>query len=99
MYERLSLSLVIWLSCRLTLLRLFGLDQLGPHVGPYDVGFAEVPNPEHQTESVVPQRDDGVLGEHQSLSSFIGLGDLDKHTAHLRGKDELRNESESDVVQ
>ena len=67
----------------LTFLSLFGLDELCPHVGPYDVGAAQVANSEHQTELVVPQRDDGVFGEHQRLGPFVGLRDLHEHAADL----------------
>ena len=70
----------------LTLLSLFGLDELGPHVGPHDVGAPQVAHPEHQTQLVVPQRDDGVFGEHQRLCPFVGLRDLHKHTADLEEK-------------
>lgn len=64
---------IITVCSGLTFLSLFGLDELGPHVGPYDVGAAQVANSEHQAELVVPQRDDGVFGEHQRLGSFVGL--------------------------
>lgn len=74
------INCLIWY---LTLLSLFGLDELGPHVGPYDVGAPKVAHPEHQTELVVSQRDDGVFGEHQCLRPFVGLRDLHKHTANL----------------
>lgn len=57
----------------LTLLSLLGLDELGPHVGPYNVGAPKVTHPEHQTELVIPKRDDGMLGEHQCLCPFVGL--------------------------
>ena len=67
----------------LTLLRLLGLDELGPHVGPHDVGAPQVAHPEHQTELVVPQRNDSVFGEHQRLGSLVGLRDLHEHAAHL----------------
>lgn len=61
------------LSHSLTLLSLFGLDELGPHVGPYYMGAPKVAHPEHQTELVVPQGDDGVFREHQCLRPFVGL--------------------------
>lgn len=47
----------------LTFLSLFGLNEFGPHVGPYNVGATQVANSEHETELIVPQRDDGVFGE------------------------------------
>lgn len=81
---------------RLTLLSLFGLDELGPHVGPYDVGAPQVAHPEHQTQLVVSQRDDGVFGEHQRLCSFVGLRDLHKHTADLE-KRYRRGEADSNI--
>lgn len=50
------------------------------------MGAAQVPHPEHQTELVVSQGDDGVFGEHQRLRSFVGLRDLHKHAADLDGE-------------
>lgn len=85
-----ELLLLLWivLSGILTLLSLFGLDELGPHVGPYDVRAPKVAHPEHETELVVSQRDDSVFGENQRLGSFVGLWDFHKHTADLDGGEE-----------
>lgn len=67
------MSLLTVCSSTLTFLSLFGLNEFGPHVGPYNVGATQVANSEHQTQLVVSQRDDAVFGEHQSFGSFIGL--------------------------
>lgn len=51
------------------------------------MGAPKVAHPEHQTQLVVSQRDDGVLGEHQRLCPLVGLRDLHKHTADLDGEE------------
>lgn len=71
------------LTTTLTLLSLFGLDELGPHVGSYNVGAPQVSHPEHQTQLVISQGDNGMFGEHQGLCPLVGLGDLHKHASNL----------------
>lgn len=67
----------------LTLLSLFGLDELGPHVGSHNVGAPQVSHPEHQTQLVISQGDNGVFGEDQGLRPLVGLRNLHKHASNL----------------
>lgn len=71
-------------SWSLTLLGLFGFDELCSHVGSHDVRGSQIANSEHQTQLIVSQRNDRVPGEHQCLCTLVWLRDLHKHTANLR---------------
>ena len=54
----------------------------------YEVVIPEVPDPEDEAESAVPQGDDRPLAEDDGLGAELRPGQLGEHQAHHEGLDE-----------